>query len=102
MDVGHDLPRLRQLDHVQVLILSGDVIFCSAADPVGLVQKEFSFAERRFGILVDSHDDCVDVMVVPIEGPTAGRVRQQTHQTRPVPGSRHQAVTSVRVFATAS
>jgi hypothetical protein len=28
-----------------------------------LVQKEFSVAERRFGILVDSHDDCLDVLV---------------------------------------
>jgi hypothetical protein len=40
-------------------------IFCSAADPVALVQKEFSVGERRFGILVDGHDDCLDVMVAP-------------------------------------
>jgi hypothetical protein len=42
----------------------GNVIFCAAANPVGLVQKEFSVAERRFGILVGSHNDCLDVVVI--------------------------------------
>ena len=35
------------------------------ANRVGLVQEEISIAERRFGILVDSHDDCLDVVVAP-------------------------------------
>jgi hypothetical protein len=45
---------------------SGNVISHDApADPMRLVQKEFSVAERRFGVLINSHDDCLDVVVAP-------------------------------------
>jgi hypothetical protein len=30
-----------------------------------LVQEELSVAERRFGVLINSHDDGLDVMVAP-------------------------------------
>jgi hypothetical protein len=41
-------PGLFMPSHVQ----SENVIFPATADPVWLVQKEFSVAERRFGILI--------------------------------------------------
>jgi hypothetical protein len=40
----------------------GNVIFYSTADSIGLVQEEFSVAERRFGILINGHDDCLDML----------------------------------------
>jgi hypothetical protein len=30
-----------------------------------LVQEELPVAERRFGVLINSHDDCLDVVVAP-------------------------------------
>jgi hypothetical protein len=30
-----------------------------------LVQEELPIAERRFGVLINSHDDCLDVLVTP-------------------------------------
>jgi hypothetical protein len=41
---------------------SGNVIFRSTADPIRLVQEELSVSERRFGVLTNSHDDCLDVV----------------------------------------
>jgi hypothetical protein len=37
----------------------------AAADAIGLVQKEITVAQGGFGILVDCHDDRLDVMVAP-------------------------------------
>src|SRR5947199_393488 len=37
----------------------------AAADAVGLVQKEVPVTQGGFGILVDRHDDRLDVMVAP-------------------------------------
>ena len=62
-DVGRHLPLLRQLDHVQGPTDRQNVIFRSAADPIRLVQEELSVAERRFGVLINSHDDGLDVLV---------------------------------------
>jgi hypothetical protein len=42
---------------------SGNVIFPAAADPVRFIQEELSVAERTFGVLINSHDDCLDVLV---------------------------------------
>ena len=47
----------------------------STANAVGLVQKEFSVAKRRFGMLVDSHDDCLDVVMAAALAPSALDVR---------------------------
>ena len=44
---------------------SRNVIFHASADPMRLVQEELAVAERRFGVLIDSHDDCLDVVVAP-------------------------------------
>jgi hypothetical protein len=33
--------------------------------PCGLIKNGFSVAERRFGVLINSHDDCLDVLVTP-------------------------------------
>jgi hypothetical protein len=44
---------------------SGNVVLHLAADTVGLVQKEFPVAERRFGILIDRDNDRLDVGVTP-------------------------------------
>jgi hypothetical protein len=30
-----------------------------------LVQEELPVAERLFGVLINSHDDCLDVLVTP-------------------------------------
>jgi hypothetical protein len=30
-----------------------------------LVQEELSIAQRGFGVLINSHDDCLDVVVTP-------------------------------------
>ena len=66
MHVRRDLPRLGQLDEcARADSSSGNVIFCSTANPVGLVQKELSVAERRFGVLVDGNDDRLNVVVAP-------------------------------------
>jgi hypothetical protein len=35
------------------------------AYPMRLVQEELSVAERRFGVLINSYDDCLDVVVSP-------------------------------------
>ena len=44
-----------------------------------LVQKEFSVAERRFGVLINSHDDGLDVVVAPtLRGVLFGRYRACT------------------------
>jgi hypothetical protein len=37
----------------------------AAANAIGFVQKEVAVAQSRFGILIDCHDDCLDVMVTP-------------------------------------
>jgi hypothetical protein len=47
-----------------------------------LVQKEFSIAERRFGILINSHDDCLDMVVAP----TTCSDHPAHHQTFSTPG----------------
>jgi hypothetical protein len=44
-------------------VILGNVIFHSTADPIRLVQEELSVAERRFGVLINGHDDCLDVLV---------------------------------------
>jgi hypothetical protein len=52
-------PRVR----LQLPESSGNVISRStAADPVRFVQEEFSIAERGFGVLINSHDDRLDVL----------------------------------------
>jgi len=30
-----------------------------------LVQEKFPVGKRRFGVLINSHDDCLDVLVAP-------------------------------------
>jgi hypothetical protein len=37
----------------------------AAADAIGLIQEEITVAQGGFGILVDCHDDRLDVMVAP-------------------------------------
>jgi hypothetical protein len=32
--------------------------FALPPDPIRLVQEELSVAERRFGVLINGHDDC--------------------------------------------
>ena len=44
---------------------SGNVIFHSTTDPIRLVQEKLPVAERCFGILINSHDDGLDVVVAP-------------------------------------
>lgn len=44
---------------------SGNVIFHSVADPIWLVQEEVSVAERGLRVLINSNDDCLDVLVAP-------------------------------------
>jgi hypothetical protein len=41
------------------------VIFPAAADPIRLVQEKLSVAERRLSVLINGHDDCLDVLVAP-------------------------------------
>jgi hypothetical protein len=48
-----------------VVTASGNVIFHSTADPIRLVQEELSVSERGFSVLIDSHDDCLDVLTAP-------------------------------------
>jgi hypothetical protein len=43
----------------------GNVIPPTSADPMRPIQKELPVAERRFGVLINSHDDCLDVVVAP-------------------------------------
>jgi hypothetical protein len=49
-DVGRDLPLLRQLDHVH-----GPTDRQGMLSFAWLVQEELSVAERRFGVLINSH-----------------------------------------------
>ncbi len=42
-----------------------DVALRSRPDAVWPIQEVLAIAERRFGILVDSNNDCLDVMVAP-------------------------------------
>jgi hypothetical protein len=44
---------------------SGNIIASAAADPIRPVQEEISVAERRFGVLINGHDDSLDVLVAP-------------------------------------
>jgi hypothetical protein len=44
---------------------SGNIISSATADPIRLVQEELSVAERGFGVLINRHDDCLDVLVAP-------------------------------------
>jgi hypothetical protein len=44
---------------------SRNVIVHSTADPIRFVQEERSVAERRFGVLINSHDDGLDVREAP-------------------------------------
>jgi hypothetical protein len=46
-------------------VILGNVIFHSTADPIRPVQEELSVAERRFGVLINTHDDGLDVLVAP-------------------------------------
>jgi hypothetical protein len=46
-------------------VTSGNIISSASADPIRLVQEELSVAERRFSVLINSHDDCLDVVVAP-------------------------------------
>jgi hypothetical protein len=43
------------------------------ADAIGFVQKEFPVAEGLFHILVDRHDDCLDVLPPPNAGSRNGK-----------------------------
>jgi hypothetical protein len=47
-----------------------------------LVQEELSVAERRFGVLINSYDDCLDVVVAP----TTCSDHPAHHQTFSTPG----------------
>jgi hypothetical protein len=42
----------------------------TAGDPIRLVQEDFSVAERRSGVLINRHDDGLDVLVAPTFAPT--------------------------------
>jgi hypothetical protein len=44
---------------------SGNIISSATADPIRLVQEELSVAERGFGVLINRHDDCLDVVIAP-------------------------------------
>jgi hypothetical protein len=61
---------------------SGNVIFPAPADPMRLVQEELAVAERRFGVLINGHDDGLDVMVAP----TTCSDHPAHHQTFSTPG----------------
>ena len=46
-------------------MMSGNLLVPASADAAGLVQKELPVTQRRFRILIDRHDNCLDVMVTP-------------------------------------
>jgi hypothetical protein len=52
------------------LALRNIVSHRAPADAVGLIQEEFSIAQRRLGVLIDGDNDRLDMVVAP---PLAGK-----------------------------
>jgi hypothetical protein len=50
---------------IKVAHISGSMLVPAAADAIGLVQKEITIAQGGFGVLIDGHDDRLDVMEAP-------------------------------------
>jgi hypothetical protein len=44
---------------------SGDLLSSATTDAIRLIQKELPVSQGRFRILIDRHDDCLDVGVAP-------------------------------------
>ena len=52
-------------DRIKVTHISGGMLVPPAADAIGLVQKKSRLPKAASAILVDCHDDRLDVMVAP-------------------------------------
>jgi hypothetical protein len=63
-DIRRDLACLRELDHVHGLTdRQGMLSFTLPPIQYSLFKKNSRFPSGRFGILINRHDDCLDVSV---------------------------------------